>query len=54
METLLKFNTSLTSLRIRAATMDAADAESLSLGSQWNTTLKRINLTCLLEDDDVV
>jgi hypothetical protein len=54
MGTLLKFNTSLTSLRIRAATMDAADAESLSLGLQWNTTLKRINLCCLLEDDDVV
>jgi hypothetical protein len=34
--------------------MDAADAESLSLGLQWNRTLKRIHLCCLLEDDDVV
>ena len=54
MGTLLKFNTSLTSLRIRASTMDAADAESLSLGLQWNTTLKKISLSCLLEDNDVV
>jgi hypothetical protein len=54
MGTLLKLNTSLTNLQIRAATMDAADAESLSSGLQWNKTLKKIHLCCLLEDDDVV